>query len=67
MLFKVGHDDFHSFRNSNEWLAIHPADAMIYKDTEKVWEQLRTAYNGEFKDLVMGGFPDDNKIVSALN
>lgn len=66
MLLKVGHDDLHSFRNSNEWLAIHPADAMIYKDTEKVWEQLRTAYNGEFKGLVMGEFPEENEIVRAL-
>lgn len=66
MLLKVGHDDLHSFRNSNEWLKIHPAEAIIFKDTKEVWEQLKSAYNGEFRGLVMGDFPDDTEIVDAL-
>ncbi|MEZ4901782.1 MAG: hypothetical protein R2822_08510 [Spirosomataceae bacterium] len=38
---------------------LHPKDALIFSDTENVWNELRGVYNGEFRNLVYGALPKD--------
>jgi hypothetical protein len=66
MLLKVANDDVASFRNNNKWLNHHPNDALIFKDLENVWSELKPIYNGEFKNLVYGEFPEEMTILETL-
>lgn len=66
MLLKVANDDVASFRNNNKWLVYHPSDALMFKDLENVWNELKTTYNGSFKNLVYGTLPDDTGILDTL-
>ena len=62
MLIKVANDDITSFRNNNKWLNYHPNEALIFKDLENVWDELKTIYNSDFKNLVFGDFPNEKAI-----
>lgn len=66
MLLKVANDDVASFRNNNKWLNYHPVEALIFKDLENVWNELKTIYNGDFKNLVYGALPQDEAILETL-
>jgi hypothetical protein len=66
MLLKVANDDVTSFRNNNKWLNYHPIEALIFKDLENVWNELRTIYNGDFKNLVYGELPKEEAILETL-
>lgn len=66
MLLKVANDDIASYKNSNEWLIHHPNEAIVFKDLENVWKELKTTYNGEFKNLVYGILPEDTAVLSTL-
>jgi predicted nucleotidyltransferase component of viral defense system len=66
MLLKVAADDVTSFRNNNQWLANHPSEALVFKDLEHVWEELKTTYNGDFKNLVYGDLPNDEAVLETL-
>ncbi len=66
MLLKVANDDVASFRNNNKWLNLHPNEALIFKDLENVWSELKTIYNGEFKNLVYGELPKEEAILETL-
>lgn len=59
MLLKVAKDDVTSFRNNNEWLKYHPSKALVFKDIDTVWMELKPVYNGSFKNLVYGDLPDE--------
>lgn len=66
MLLKVANDDVASFRNNNKWLNYHPNEAHIFKDLENVWNELKTIYNGDFKNLVYGEFPKEEAVLETL-
>ncbi|GAB3732288.1 nucleotidyl transferase AbiEii/AbiGii toxin family protein [Spirosoma lituiforme] len=66
MLLKVANDDVVSFKNNNQWLVHHPKDALVFRDTENVWNGLKGVYNGEFRNLVYGDFPDNEAILRTL-
>jgi len=66
MLLKVANDDVASFKNNNKWLVYHPNEALIFKDSENVWNELRTIYNGEFKNLVYGELPKEEAILETI-
>lgn len=66
MLLKVANDDVASFRNNNKWLNYHPNQALIFKDLENIWSELKTIYNGDFKNLVYGALPKDEAILQTL-
>lgn len=66
MLLKVAKDDVASFRNNNKWLNHHPGEALIFKDVENVWNELKTVYNSDFKSLVYGDFPTDIAVLETL-
>lgn len=66
MLLKVANDDVASFKNNNQWLVYHPNEALIFKDLESVWNELKTIYNGDFKNLVYGELPKEEAILETL-
>ncbi len=66
MLLKVANDDVASFRNNNKWLNHHPNEALIFKDLENVWNELKTIYNGDFKNLVYGELPKEEAVLETL-
>ena len=66
MLLKVANDDVASFKNNNQWLIHHPNEALIFKDLENVWSELKTIYNGDFKNLVYGALPKDEAILQTM-
>ncbi|ADB38005.1 nucleotidyl transferase AbiEii/AbiGii toxin family protein [Spirosoma linguale] len=66
MLLKVGQDDVISFKNNNHWLLDHPKDAVIFRETENFWNELKGVYNGEFRNLVYGDFPNEAAVLGTL-
>ena len=66
MLLKVANDDVASFKNNNQWLIHHPNEALIFKDLENVWSELKTIYNGDFKNLVYGALPNEEAVLETL-
>jgi len=66
MMMKVANGDVLSFKNNNLWLKHHPIEAKIFAECETVWNELRSTYQEEFKNLVFGDFPDENKILETL-
>ena len=66
MLLKVANDDIASFRNNNKWLNNHPNQALIFKDLENVWSELKPVYKDDFKNLVYGELPKEEDIFKTL-
>ena len=66
MLLKVANDDVISFRNNNQWLVHHPNEALIFKDLDNVWIELKTTYNKDNKNLVYGKLPKEEVILETL-
>lgn len=66
MLEKVAQDDVHSFKTNNEWLEKHPHEAILFKDPENVWQQLKNTYKTDFKNLVYGELPDEKEILKTF-
>jgi hypothetical protein len=66
MLLKVANDDIVSFRNNNRWLNNHPKEALIFKDLENVWSDLKPIYDGDFRNLVYGTLPNNESILETL-
>ena len=66
MLLKVANDDIVSFRNNNSWLNYHPKEALIFKDLENVWSELKPIYDGDFKNLVYGALPKTEAVLEIL-
>jgi len=66
LLLKVANDDIKSFKNNNNWLRFHPKDALIFKNPDETWNQIRSNYQDSFKALVFGVLPPENEIVERL-
>lgn len=66
MMVMVGTDDINSFRNNNDWLRIHPKDALIFTSPKETWEQIKTPYRSTFKDLVTGELPEESELINSL-
>jgi len=66
MLLRVANDDVISFRNNNKWLTYNPAEALIFKELENIWDELKTSYTGDFKSLVYGEVPEEIDILETL-
>lgn len=67
MLIKVGNDDMIGYKNNNDWIPEHPSTAIIFDKPKETWEQLRTEYNSNFKDLVTGEFPLEKELIKTLS
>lgn len=66
MLIKVAQDDVISFKNNNKWLTNHPASSFLFENPEKVWNDLKSTYETEFRYLVYGDFPGEKELLSTL-
>jgi hypothetical protein len=66
MLLKVANDDVQSFKNNNSWLLQHPNEALIFRDLDSIWDELKVAYNGGFRNMVYGAFPNEAAILATL-
>ena len=66
MLKNVAEDDKLSFKTDNSWLNNHPKNALLFADTEKVWQALKQSYTTEFKALVYGDFPEEQQVLKSL-
>ncbi|REG94482.1 nucleotidyl transferase AbiEii/AbiGii toxin family protein [Algoriphagus antarcticus] len=67
MLKKVAQDDVEGYKSNNQWLAIHPKEAIIFKETNDTWNALKSAYLGGFSDLVYGKLPDEKDIFETIS
>ena len=66
MLRKVGLDDGNSFRNNIDWIAHHPAKALIFADPVAVWQRIPQKQRQSFEDLVYGKMPQEDLLQSTL-
>lgn len=66
LLLKVANDDVLSFRNNNDWLKHHPGKSKMFSELNEVWTEIRSTYNGEFRNLVYGDFPNEDEIYKTL-
>lgn len=66
MLLRVARDDADSYRNNNDWLRHHPADAMLFAELPEVWDRLKATYTGDFGNLVFGELPSEASVYSTL-
>jgi len=66
VICRVARDDVQSFRNNNEWLENHPADALLFRDVEECWNGLKTTYTDDFSGLVYGELPGEQQIFKTL-
>lgn len=66
MFKSVKEDDLLSFKTDNQWLNYHPKDALIFSETEEVWNNLKSTYNIDFRRLVYGDFPPENEILDTI-
>lgn len=66
MLKIVAADDKLSFRKDNDWLNIHPKEALIFADPENIWEKLKATYTDNFKALVYGVLPEEKAVLETL-
>lgn len=66
MLLKVAKDDLISFKNNNTWLRHHPIKAKVFAEAETIWPSLRDTYTGDFKHMVFGDLPKEDKIHKTL-
>ncbi|MGV0919907.1 nucleotidyl transferase AbiEii/AbiGii toxin family protein [Empedobacter falsenii] len=66
MMIKVGEDDVDSYKNDNQWLDNHPKDSILFADLETTWSKIRDSYLYDFKLLVFGDLPNEEKILESL-
>ena len=66
LLIKVAKSDVHSFKNNNNWLLKHPNEAIIFSETQSVWNELSKTYYGTFSNLVYGRLPNETEILLTL-
>ncbi len=66
LLVRVANDDMLSFESENEWLRNHPGQAIIFKESNSVWDKLKTTYFSIFSKLVYGELPTEAEILKTL-
>lgn len=53
---------------SEVWLEPNILDAMIFSDTETLWDAIKSEFNGTFRDMVYGtDLPKNQEILARLN
>lgn len=67
MMNKVGKDDIASYKNDNDWLKHHPKDSLFFVNCDEVWRQLIPTYKKDFRNLVYGELPAEDKIEQTLD
>lgn len=69
MLLQVAKDDDKAIPNDKNWLYNHPKNALIFSETEMVWNTLKKVYSGsKFNELLIGKVkpPTENEVFETL-
>lgn len=66
MINNVGQDDVTSFKTNNGWLEEHPKNALMFQNTEEIWDQMKSNYLNDFGVLVYGELPDESEVFKTL-
>ena len=69
MLLQVAKDDDKAIPNDKNWLYNHPKNALIFSETEMVWNTLKKFYSGsKFNELLIGKTkpPTENEVFETL-
>lgn len=69
MLLQVAKDDDKAIPNDKNWLYLHPKEALIFRETEMVWNTLKKVYSSsEFNELIIGKAkpPDETEVFKTL-
>lgn len=69
MLLQVAKDDDKAIPNDKNWLYNHPKNALIFSQTEMVWNTLKKFYSGsKFNELLIGTTkpPNENEVFETL-
>jgi predicted nucleotidyltransferase component of viral defense system len=69
MLLQVAKDDDKAIPNDKNWLYNHPKNALIFSETEMVWNTLKKVYSGsKFNELLIGKTkpPTENEVFETL-
>ncbi|WP_396196203.1 nucleotidyl transferase AbiEii/AbiGii toxin family protein [Flavobacterium sp.] len=69
MLLQVAIDDDKAIPNDKNWLYNHPKNALIFIETEIVWNTLKKVYSGsKFNELLIGKVkpPTENEVFETL-
>lgn len=66
MLIRVGNDDVIGFKNNNEWLKIHPKNALLFAKSTETWTALQNTYHTTFSELVYGILPNEADILKTI-
>lgn len=67
MLGQVAEDDKLSFKTDNDWMQNHPKEALLFREVDMTWGQLKTTYTQEFSDLVYGELPQEKEVQKTLS
>ena len=68
LLEEVKAADRASMPNAEVWLDPPLADAMVFAQTEYLWQNIKSEFHGSFKDMVYGNdLPSDSDVLAALN
>ena len=66
MIIKIAGEEAQRLDARKTWLNQHPKDCFIFKDSVKVWKQLKTTLKKELKDLVFGKLPDERDFLNTI-
>ena len=66
MLIRVAQDDLIGYKSKNEWLAEHPSQAILFKEPDQIWAQLRETYLTTFSDMVFGSLPAEDEVLKTI-
>jgi hypothetical protein len=66
MLQMVAQEDLGNYKNSEQWIGIHPKESMIFKSLDEIWDELERSYNGDFKHLVYGKLPEAEIVKASM-
>lgn len=69
MLLQVAKDDDKAIPNDKNWLYNHPKNALIFSETEMIWNTLKKVYSGsKFNELLIGKTkpPTENEVFESL-
>lgn len=59
-------EDKEKFSDPEMWINAEIIEAPIIDSFDKIWDQIKTTYNSDFKDLVHGKFPDEKEIADQF-
>ena len=66
MLVLVAQDDINTLKSNKDWLVHHPKEALLFKDTDKVWAELKNTYLNDFSNLVYGSLPAEDSVLGSI-